>query len=801
MAKPLKIIGILFGGIVILIAAALISIIIFFDPNEYKPQTSQAVEDATGRQLTIDGDIDLSLFPWIGMELGQITLSNATGFEQPHFAHIDGAEVKLKIMPLLKQEVEMKAITLHGLHLNLEIDENGKTNWDDLAQTEEAPSPNQEQPAPEADSGSGAVSLAALAIGGLEITNANVLYDDRATDARYSIEQMNLITGPVSLNAPLDVSLTSQFNSTQPQVSGKLDFKGRIIADIISGEKHRVENMQIGLDFDSPEFASAGQIKISSNVAIDLAAEQYTLQNLSIDTNINNPDLPSGKVIAKLMANIDANLKQETASISGLKLSAYDLNINGQVKATKIMNTPEFNGELAITPFNARQLLTTLEQEIPETADPEVLKNVALNMNFSGTPEAIKINPLKLILDETNLDGWLEADLPADKPMPTVRYALNINGIDADRYLPPVSEEEEVVVPPPSAGAAAAAELPMELLRDLDIDGKLDIGKLKVSGLHVSEIKTVLKAKDGVIKLQPQANLYQGSYKGDIQLDARQDEPHFKLNEALSGIEAGPLLKDLMDDDMASGKGTVTAKLTSKGHTPEAMTKALNGDLSIAFKDGAVKGLNTAQIARELKAKLKKEPAPPEGETKGTDFSELTGTFKVINGVIHNNDLSTKAPFARINGEGTVDLVNEQLDYLVTAAIVGTAEGAGGAGLDDVKGLKVPVKITGSFTNPQIDPQYDEIIKAKLKQEVDRAKQEFKAKADAEKARLKAETDAKKAALEQKMAAEKEAARLKLEQQKEAARLKAEQEAAQKQEELKQQAEDAMKDKLKGLFK
>ena len=789
MAKPLKIIGILFGGIVILIAAALISIIIFFDPNEYKPQTSQAVEDATGRQLTIDGDIDLSLFPWIGMELGQITLSNATGFEQPHFAHIDGAEVKLKIMPLLKQEVEMKAITLHGLHLNLEIDENGKTNWDDLAQTEEAPSPNQEQPAPEADSGSGAVSLAALAIGGLEITNANVLYDDRATDARYSIEQMNLITGPVSLNAPLDVSLTSQFNSTQPQVSGKLDFKGRIIADIISGEKHRVENMQIGLDFDSPEFASAGQIKISSNVAIDLAAEQYTLQNLSIDTNINNPDLPSGKVIAKLMANIDANLKQETASISGLKLSAYDLNINGQVKATKIMNTPEFNGELAITPFNARQLLTTLEQEIPETADPEVLKNVALNMNFSGTPEAIKINPLKLILDETNLDGWLEADLPADKPMPTVRYALNINGIDADRYLPPVSEEEEVVVPPPSAGAAAAAELPMELLRDLDIDGKLDIGKLKVSGLHVSEIKTVLKAKDGVIKLQPQANLYQGSYKGDIQLDARQDEPHFKLNEALSGIEAGPLLKDLMDDDVASGKGTITAKLTSKGHTPEVMTKTLNGDLSIAFKDGAVKGINTAQIARELKAKLKKQPAPPEGETKGTDFSELTATFKVINGVIHNNDLSTKAPFARINGEGTVDLVNEQLNYLVTAAIVGTAEGAGGAGLDDVKGLKVPVKITGSFTNPKIDPQYDEIIKARLKQEVDRAKQELKAKADA-----------KKAALEQKIATEKEAARLKLEQQKEAARLKAEQEAAQKQEELKQQAEDAIKDKLKGLF-
>ncbi len=795
MAKPLKIIGVLLGGIIILIAAALISIILFFDPNEYKPQISQAVEEATGRQLAIDGDIGLSLFPWLGMELGQITLSNATGFGDTPFAHIDGAEVKLKLLPLLKQEVEMRAITLRGLRLNLQIDESGKTNWDDLAQSQEAAS--SEQPAPKEDSEAGAVTLAALTIGGLEITNANVLYDDRLSNARYSVDQMNLITGPVSLNDPLDVSLNSRFSSNQPEVSGKLDFKGRIIADIIKGEKHRIENIQLTLDFDSPEFTSRGQIKLNSNIAVDLATEQYTLNNLVIDTNIENADLPSGKALAKLMANIEANLKQETASISGLKLSAYDLNIDGQVNASKIMSTPEFKGELTIAPFNARQLLKTLGQEVPETADPEVLKKVSLNLNFSGTPEAVKINPLKLMLDDTNLDGWLEADLPADKPLPAVRYSLNIDGIDADRYLPPPSEEEEVVVPPPSAGAAAAATLPMELLRDLDIDGKLGIGKFKVSGLHVSDIKTTLKAKGGVIKLMPQANLYQGSYKGDIQLDARQDEPHFNLNEALSGIEVGPLLKDLMDDDMVSGKGNITAKLTSKGHTPEDMTKALNGDISLAFKDGAVKGLNTAQIFRELKAKLKKEPAPPKDEQKGTDFTELTGTFKVINGVLHNNDLATKSPFMRINGEGTVDLVNEQLDYLVKAGIVKTEEGSGGAALDDVKGLKVPIKITGSFTAPKIDVQYDEILKAKLKQEVDRAKQELKAKADAQKAQIQAEADAKKAELQQKLDAEKQ----KLEAEKAAAKQKLEQQAAEKEDALKQQAEDALKDKLKGLFK
>ena len=135
MAKTLKIIGMLLGAVVILIAAALIAVILFFDPNQYKPQISAVVEDATGRQLIIDGDIGLSIFPWLGMKLGEITLSNAAGFGEVPFAHLDSAEVKLKLLPLLlRHDVEMKAVTLRGLSLNLQIDQTGKTNWDDLSQ-------------------------------------------------------------------------------------------------------------------------------------------------------------------------------------------------------------------------------------------------------------------------------------------------------------------------------------------------------------------------------------------------------------------------------------------------------------------------------------------------------------------------------------------------------------------------------------------------------------------------------------------------------------------------------------------
>ncbi len=807
MAKSLKIIGILIGAVIALISALLLYIILIFDPNEYKPQISSAVEDATGRQLTIQGDIGLSVFPWLGMELGEITLSNAAGFDDVAFAHIDGADVKLKLLPLLNQEVEMQGITLHGLRLNMQIDENGKTNWDDLSQSDTAPA-EQTAPTPPTEAPQPAqVGLAALAIGGVKITDANVVYDDRSSGARYVIEDMNLITGPVSLNDPIDVSLNSLFNSNQPQISGKLDLKTRIIADIDKGEKHRLDNTQITLDFDSPEFASRGQIKLNSDIAIDLPQEQYQLNNLVLETNLENADLPTGKLMAKLIADIQANLTQQTASISKLKFNAYDLEISGKLAASKILDTPEFSGDLAIAEFNARQLMQLLEIEAPETADPDVLKKVSLATSFSGTPEAVKIKPLALTLDDSSLNGWLDVAMIADKSLPVVRYELKMDEIDADRYLPPVSEDETTAVapaPPATAGAAAASTLPMETLRDMDINGKLDLDKLKFSNLRITEIKTKLDAKDGVIQLQPLAKLYQGSYKGNMILDARQDVPKYKLDEALIGIEAAPLLKDYMDDDMLSGKGDITAKLTTQGNTPDEMTQALNGNLSMAFKNGNLRDFNLAQMVREAKAKLKKEELPAKDELQGTDFTELTGTFKVINGVIHNNDLATKSPFIRINGEGTIDLVKEQLDYLINSAIVKSQTGEGGAALDELKGLKIPVRITGSFTDPKIDLQYDELIKAMAKEELDRAKAELKAKADAEKARLKARMKAEEAEARQRLEAEKAAIKQKLDAEQAAAELKLkqkEQELKEKQKEELRQKEEELKDKLKGLFK
>ncbi|MDZ4262944.1 MAG: AsmA family protein, partial [Pseudomonadota bacterium] len=744
MSKLLKYLGITVG----LLIALIIIIPFLVDLNDYKPQISQAAKEATGRDLTIEGDIKLSLFPWIGMELGAMQLSNAAGFGDQPFARIEGAEVKLKLMPLLKREVEMKTVTLQGLRLNLTIAEDGSNNWSDLA-TGDRTAAVEESPT------RGSSKLAALVIGGLAITDAQVVYDDRASGARYAVEALDLTTGPVALNAPIDIELNSKLSSSKPNINGTLGIKVHVIADMEKFEQHRLENLHLTFDFNSPDaksngFNSSGQLTLDSSIDIDLPGQRYSLSPTTLTANITNPDLPGGKAALQLSADINANLQEQTAQLNNLKLSSYGLDIQGMISASNIMETPLLNGNLRVAEFSPRTLFKNMAIAAPVTADPKVLNKAALELTLvNTTPTAIHIKPLKLTLDETTLKGSIDAELSADKPLPAVRYQLSLDAIDADRYLAPPSKssatsgEKPAVAPTASSGAAAAAQLPMELLRNLDIDGKANIGKLKISNLRLDEIHTTIKAKDGVIKLAPiSAQLYQGSYEGNTILDARGAIPKFTLKESLQNIQAGPLLKDFMNDDMVSGKGTLNLALTAQGHSADEITKTLNGNINLSFANIAMKGLNLAGKAREARAKLKGEKLS-DTTVQPTDFSEVKGTFLVNNGIVTGNDLGAKAPFARINGAGSIDLAQTTLDYMISAKIVGSAAGEGGADINALKGLTIPVRITGPFSAPRFDLQYDEMLKDKLSQ----SKAELKAKLDQEKAQLNEKLQQEKAKL------------------------------------------------------
>ncbi|MES2501756.1 MAG: AsmA family protein, partial [Pseudomonadota bacterium] len=240
----------------------------------------------------------------------------------------------------------------------------------------------------------------------------------------------------------------------------------------------------------------------------------------------------------------------------------------------------------------------------------------------------------------------------------------------------------------------------------LNASGEAKIGKLKLANVKTQNVNVGLKANGGIATVSPfSANLYQGSMNGLLKVDARAT-PVITFQQNMKSISIGPLMVDAINNDMLSGTGTVNVDVTTQGASVNALKKALAGSAALNLADGALKGVDIAGSIRELKSKvniLKTKDASAD-KTKKTDFSELTATFNIKNGVAHNEDLAMKAPILRLakgDSRGDIDIANETINYLAKPTIVKSLKGQGGADLDDLSGIAIPLKITGTFASPK----------------------------------------------------------------------------------------------------
>jgi len=696
MSKVVKIAAWAVGAIVALFLIVVIVVAVTFDPNDYKPTIVEKVKEATGRDLVIQGDIGLSLFPWIGAEVGKVSLGNAPGFGDEPFAAVDSAGVKLKLLPLLTRSVKLDTLVLHGLRLNLTTKKDGTTNWQDMAGGEGAPAEGGTE-----GGGTSAAPVAALAIGGLDVRDAQVVWDDRQAGARYRISDLALRSGAIEPGEPTDVSMNFDLESNAPEMTGK--------------------------------------VTLETVVTVDAGAARYRLGDMDFTVDATGSGLPGGKLDASLKADVDADLKAQTLQLGDLEAVLAGLTLKGSVNGTKILDAPQISGELSVPEFTPRAVMQKLDVAV-DTADAKALSSASATLRFAATQDSVSVEDMKAKLDDSTLDVSAKVSHFAQ---PVIRFALGLDAIDLDRYLAPTAQATPSAAPAsapasgsaPSTGAAAprsapspgaaasagASGLPVEMLRTLDVDGTIKVGSLKVANLTVRSFDAVVKGKGGVVAMHPaSASLYGGTYAGNVGLDARAQHGGalvVSVDERLEGVQAGPLVKDLTGKESVAGTGNVTAKLTTRSTTGEDFVEHLNGDVTLSLRDGAVKGVNVAGIIRSAYAKFKGQTAPAQSGPNETDFTSLDGKFRFVNGVLHD-DLNAQSPLLRIDGKGQVDLVREQIDYVVTANIVGSLEGQGGKTLDELNAVPLPIRVKGALTDPGFSLDIAEVMKGKTKQEV-----------------------------------------------------------------------------------
>ena len=271
-------------------------------------------------------------------------------------------------------------------------------------------------------------------------------------------------------------------------------------------------------------------------------------------------------------------------------------------------------------------------------------------------------------------------------------------------------------------------KLDFSVLKGQDVNGVLRIGKLQVSNLKLANVKAKIKLAGGRLDVAPLTlNLYEGSAAGNLSVNAAGNQVAVK--QKLTGISINPLMKDLADKDLLEGRGNVALDVSSRGDTVTAIKKALGGTASLSLKDGAIKGINLAQTLRDIKGKLGGTHTEHANAGEKTDFSELTASLKIAKGVAHNDDLAMKSPFVRLAGAGDIDIGGGQMNYLAKVSVVGSSSGQGGKDLEQLKGLTIPLRVTGPFDALSYKLELGDLAAEAAKAKLEEKKEEIKSKA------------------------------------------------------------------------
>jgi len=420
---------------------------------------------------------------------------------------------------------------------------------------------------------------------------------------------------------------------------------------------------------------------------LDITPEKASGETVELTAKLAGSDR-SGTVVLKL-AGVEGSAK-------ALKMAAFTLDVDAKQKDNAVKGTLS-------TP-----ILGNLEARVFEL--PKIVAN------FTVTSPAI---PQKTV--QVPLNGWVKADLGKESvaadivtkfdesnikaklgmtkfSAPGYTFDINIDKLNVDKYMPPQKTEKTAGEPKPKTNQP---EIPIDFspLKTLNLDGSLKIGDLTANNVKASNVRVDVRAKDGKLNVYPMsANLYQGSIKGALSVNANTNQIAVKQN--LSGVSIGPLMRDVAKQDILEGKGNVALDVTTQGNLVSAMKKALNGTAKLELKDGAIKGIDLAGAVRGVKSKFGgQDVEQAASKTDKTDFSELSASFDIKNGVAHNEDFSAKSPFFRVTGAGDINIGADSLNYLVKAAVVSSMAGQGGKDIADLKGLELPVRVSGTFDN------------------------------------------------------------------------------------------------------
>lgn len=663
------------GGFALLGVIAVTVLVLLVDGAFLKDRLAHEMKEEYQRTLSIEGTPRLSLFPAIALDLGKTRLSEHGSDKE--FLSLDSLKVSIRLIPLLSSSPQVDTLAVSGFRLNLIRAKDGSMNFADLAgKPESRGSAGSAQSVPRG-------RLPAARFAGVLLDDTEVTYRDESTGRTIEVSVPKFKIGSITDEGGGAVAFRVGIKGTRPAIDIKAELNGHV----------RLDPAKESFELGDLAFAAKGVVdRETLNAA-------FTVPEMKV-----TPDKAAGSGIAGTLLLkgprrfVDAKLKVSAVEGSAVALSIAALTLD--VEAGN-----EGNGVKAHIETPIKASLTAKTWELPA---------VIANLTFSGPviPQKTVTLPLRAVLkaDLAKQSASVDVSAKFDESVIKAKFAatrlhplhagfdLDIDRLNLDRYL---SDK-------PAGHANSDEPIDLSGLKGPEVEGKVRIGALQVRQARLQNIAAGIRLAGGRLTIAHySAGLYSGTMDGSLSIDANGNR--FQLASKLSGVFIGSLLRDVAKKDLLEGRGNLSLDVETTGTSVSALKKALAGSAKVDLKDGAIKGINLAERLRSFKSSLGTRSGESGNDSrKKTDFSEMSASFAIRNGVARNDDLKAASPFLRLAGAGSIDVGNSSLDYLAKATLAATATGQGGPA--DVAGITVPVKLTGPLDRPDWSIDYSGVL-------------------------------------------------------------------------------------------
>ena len=680
------------SGIAALLIIAAFSVPFFIPKSVYKNKIENAATNALQRDVTLAGDVKISVFPRISASVERVSVANPDGFATPNMIEAGALRGSVKWMPLLSRRVDVQEIAFVDADVFLQRKADGNTNWE-FASSKEA------SPPPEGTNGSFDAGIESAIL-----KNASLIFQDDQSGETYKLSELDLEASLRGMDQPLSATASGRFQEQAFTIDIWLDAPEALTRNLPAQARLDLASDLANIKYDgSVQLGDAPSLNGTfETVVADLAAltQQFEL------------DVPARSALGRLQVAGKASGALDSPSLTELKLTHDSDLLSASYEGSVSLNGDgTVAGTLSIASDRMRDLLSAAAIEL---APGDTLQTFAVSGTANGTFKSVMVNNLNLSLDA--LRGTGQAGIDVSATTPRIIGDLSVPALDLTPFMGEPDPEKT------NQGIQPWSDETLELsgLKSVNANLSLEVGSLTIGDVELTDAVMDVDLTDGLLTADlSQFKAFSGLWLGKLTVDARPATPKVGFDMQGQNVAIANLLGTLAGFDSLTGTGQFKVSAQSSGTSIDAIMQAIDGEVSTSLSDGVVKGLNVAALVRSASS-LKQAIATGSiqelnfgealSQNAETDFSSFNTVLKVNDGVANVDVMKLLSPILGVDGTGQINLAGQSMDLRLATSVDKSAQGQGS--VVQLNGIPVPIRISGAWTNPKVTPDLSGVSSA-----------------------------------------------------------------------------------------